>query len=143
MAKYIPKLAGKIIDIDGPRVMFTRKFSTGSGGVFQAHIGLPVFLHDIFQTDKDTEMVIEFSVGGRAKVGRTERVLVKTFESLITVTSRHSDLYMTDLNKVKNFQQYEAKLALKVNPDFWSKFDKQKKEFEIKTTGGVLGGIEG
>lgn len=139
-----PTLAGKIIDIDGPRLYFTRKFSTGVKGVFQAITGTYVFLNDILQTDRDTRAVIEFCVGGRVTVDRNERILVRTPESIVWITPKNnSDLYMSDLEKYDSPGALLGRRNMFPDPARGLDLKRREKEFHIKTTGGVLGGIEG
>lgn len=111
-------LAGKVIDIDGPR-LYTDRLSDRSW--YQAYMGMATFLNERLRTDDKTQAVIQFYVGGRAGIGRNSKVEIVTMRSLENVREG----------------------ALKIDSGtFWAKFDKQEKEFRIQTAGGVIG-IEG
>ena len=111
-------LVGRVIDIDGPR-LYTDRLKPSSW--FQAYSGMSTYLSENFRTDKATQAVLEFVVGARAGIGKNTQVRI--------VSSRK-------LEKVVGS-------ALRVDTGtFWAKFDKQDEEFEIQTSGGVIG-IEG
>jgi FecR-like protein len=111
-------LAGKVIDIDGPR-LYTNRLSDKSW--FQGYMGMSTFLNEKLRTDDKTQAVVQFYIGGRAGIGRNSKVEIVSLESLETVKGG----------------------ALKIDSGtFWAKFDKQDKEFQIQTAGGVIG-IEG
>ncbi len=110
---------GKIIDIDGPRLMYTRKFLSGQIGTYQAYPGMVVYLNDHFKADDKTSGAIEFTIGGQANVSRSTEVVV-TGQRDITVVGN----------------QFAIK-AGKV----WQKIDKQKSQVQIQTAGAM--GIEG
>jgi hypothetical protein len=111
-------LAGKVIDIDGPR-LFTNRLTNQSW--FQGYMGMATFLNEKFRTDAETQAVLQFYIGGRAGIGRNSKVEIVTLESIENVKGG----------------------ALKIDSGtFWAKFDKQDKEFQIQTAGGVIG-IEG
>lgn len=55
---------GRVANIEGPRLMFTRKYLSGKVGTFQATVGTEICLNDILETDNDTLAEIEFYIGG-------------------------------------------------------------------------------
>jgi hypothetical protein len=108
---------GKVIDIDGPRLYSNR---LKSQGWFQAYSGMRTFLTERLRTDNQTQAVLEFLVGGRAGIGRNSHVQI--------VTPKEVD---------------ELGSTLRIDAGtFWAKLDRQEKEFQIQTAGGVIG-IEG
>ncbi|MCA9776341.1 MAG: FecR domain-containing protein [Candidatus Eremiobacteraeota bacterium] len=112
-------LAGKVIDIDGPR-LYTDRLSPSSW--YQAYMGMSTFLKEKLRTDQQTQAVIEFSLGGRAGIGRNSSIQIVTLESV---------------------EKLKSGSALRIDSGtFWAKFDKQEEEIQIKTAGGVIG-IEG
>ena len=111
--------AGKIIDIDGPR-LYADRLSPNSW--FQAYMGMATFLQEKLRTDQQTQAVLEFNIGGRAGIGRNSSIQIVTLESIENVKSGS---------------------ALRIDSGtFWAKFDKQEEAIQIKTAGGVIG-IEG
>lgn len=111
--------AGKVIDIDGPR-LYSNRLTEASW--YQAYMGMSTFLKERLRTDGQTQAVIQFYVGGRAGIGRNSSVEIATLKTVEDVKSGG---------------------ALKIDSGiFWAKFDKQEKQFQIQTAGGVIG-IEG
>ena len=114
------RLVGSIIDIDGPRVWFAREYEPGKElRWFQAYVGMKTYLGMAFRADPATTCTLEFIVGGRAVVGRGQTVVI--------VTPKETTLLDDGLNPATRFL---------------NKFDKQDKQFQIQTAGGVIG-IEG
>lgn len=112
-------LVGRVIDIDGPR-LYASRLTPNSW--FQAYQGMVTFLRERLQTDKDTQAAVSFIVGGRAGIGRNTKV---------EIISR------------KDIETVKAAPTLKIDAGtFWAKFEKQEEEFQIQTSGGVIG-IEG
>lgn len=112
-------LAGKVIDIDGPR-LYTDRLSAKSW--YQAYMGMSTFLREKLRTGGETQAVMEFNIGGRAGIGRNSQIQIVTLESVANVGGGKS---------------------LRIDSGtFWAKFDKQDEELQIKTAGGVIG-IEG
>lgn len=113
-------LVGRVIDIDGPR-LYTNRLKDQSW--YQAYMGMSTFLKEKLRTDNATQAVLQFTVGGRAGIGRNSHVEI--------------------LTAVGDIEEVKSGRALKINSGtFWAKFDKQDEEFQIKTSGGVIG-IEG
>lgn len=111
--------AGRIIDIDGPR-LYADRLSASSW--YQAYMGMNTFLQEKLRTDQQTQAVLEFNIGGRAGIGRNSSIQIVTLESVENVKSGS---------------------ALRIDSGtFWAKFDKQEEAIQIKTAGGVIG-IEG
>jgi hypothetical protein len=111
--------AGKVIDIDGPR-LYSNRLTEASW--YQAYMGMSTFLKERLRTDGQTQAVIQFYVGGRAGIGRNSSVEIAT---------------------LKTVEDVQSGGALKIDSGiFWAKFDKQEKQFQIQTAGGVIG-IEG
>ena len=108
---------GKVVDIDGPR-LYTDRLKRASW--FQAYCGMPTLLRERLRTDKETQAVISFLVGGRAGLGRNTKIEI---------------IGQRDVQKVGSGLRIDA-------GTFWAKFDRQDKTFEIRTAGGVIG-IEG
>lgn len=65
---------GRIANIEGPQLMFTRKYLSGKVGTFQAVEGTEIFINDILETDKDTLAEIEFYLGGWCTISYGNKV---------------------------------------------------------------------
>lgn len=133
---------GRVVDIDGGMHWFSRKFSTGSPGVFQLAIGSPLFVGDILQTGSVGIVTIAFDVGGRAVVPSQMRILVFT-EDICSLTGA----FMGDLRSAVQDATSVDDLApsgVSRTLDRWKKeFPGKHKQFAIETAGGVMGGLEG
>lgn len=114
------KKLGKVLDIDGRRLMYKRKFPSGQVGTFQAYPGMKVFLNDHFITDENTLATLEFDIGGRA--------LVSPGTEIVVTGQREIDM-------VGN--QFIIKSG-----KMWAKIDRQNSQLQIQTAGGAMG-IEG
>ena len=108
---------GSVIDIDGPR-LYTNRLK--DQGWFQAYAGMNTFLSERLRTDKQTQAVLRFLVGGLAGIGRNSHIQI--------ISPREVD-------KVGSTMRINA-------GTFWAKLEKQEREFQIQTGGGVIG-IEG
>jgi len=112
-----PSYVGKVVDIDGPRLYSNR---LKSDGWFQAYSGMRTFLSERLRTDKETQAVLEFLVGGRAGIGRSSHIQIVS---------------------PRDVEEYGSTMRINAGT-FWAKMDRQEKEFRIQTAGGVIG-IEG
>lgn len=117
LAQVKPQEVGNVVDIDGPRLYSDR---LKQKGWFQGYAGMRTYLKERLRTDKETQAVLGFLVGGRAGIGPGTQVEIVSPEDI----SRTGSTLRVDKGT------------------FWAKFDKQEKEFRIETSGGVIG-IEG
>ena len=111
------KKVGSVIDINGERLMSSRK---RDGRWFQGHVGMKNFLAERLRTDESTLAVLRFDLGGVAGIGKATEVEITGARSIETLGNWLS---------VKNGL-------------FWAKVDKQNTNLQIKSAGGVIG-IEG
>ena len=108
---------GTVIDVDGPR-LYADRLKRKSW--FQAYSGMPTFLAERLRTDKLTQAVLQFDIGGRAGIGRNSSV---------------------EIISPKDVENYTP--GLKVNSGlFWGNMDRLEGSYQIQTAGGVIG-IEG
>ena len=108
-----PSLVGRVIDIDGPRLKTNR---LKEAKWYQAYPKMNTYLKERMKADDKTTATIEFLAGGRAVVAPGTQIEI--------VGPRKAEI---------------------VSGTVWLKFDKDrlnKEEFEIQTSGGVMG-IEG
>lgn len=159
MAKLI--LIGRVIDIDGPRLMFHHADKHSTDTWYQAHVGMNFYLNDEFRTDSKTQATLAFSCGGRVRVPTMHyKPKVKKSKPKPSIyPNRNSALYpnrnssaypgggisgaylkIVGERKAEIFDPYGARIR---PAKFWSKFDKQEDELRIYTIGGVLGGGDG
>jgi FecR-like protein len=108
-----PTLVGKVIDIDGPRLMTNRLTESRW---YQGYVQMPTFLAERIKADSETSATIQFYIGGRAVISPGTEVELVTMESLQVLRVKSGTV--------------------------WAKFDSQEKELQIQTAGGVMG-IEG
>lgn len=116
-AQTTPEKVGSVIDINGTRLMSSRK---RDGRWFQGHVGMKNFLAERLRTDSETLAVLRFDLGGVAGIGKATEVEITGARSIDTLGNWLS---------VKNGL-------------FWAKVDKQNTNLQIKSAGGVIG-IEG
>lgn len=115
---------GKILSING-RVWLTRKSaSCGDVGNFQVYCNMPVFLNDRFRAEKNADICIEFIIGGQAAI----------YHGYEWVVVGQRDI---------SFVGGSIDAAIMMAGKTWAKVDKQKSQLQIKTSGGVLGGMNG
>lgn len=114
------KRVGYVLDIDGTRLMFTRKYQSRTA-TFQAYKNMQVYIGDIFETDQNTIATIAFAIGGYAVISPKMKIEV---------------VGQRDVEVVGN--QFIIKAGR-----MWHKIDKHNSMLQIQTSGGVLGGIEG
>lgn len=117
LAQESAQRVGSVIDIDGPR-LYTNKFKTKSW--YQAYAGMGTYVSERLRTDKDTQAILEFIVGGRAGIGRNSHVQI---------------ISPDEIERAGSTMRIDA-------GTFWAKLERQEKQFEIRTAGGVIG-IEG
>ena len=110
---------GKVTDIDGKLLTFTRKYPSGTG-TFQCYVGMPVYLGDILETGKNTQAALEFDIGGQAGISPATKIQI---------------VGLRDIEEIGN--QFIVKSG-----KMWAKIDRQKSQLQIQTSGGVIG-IEG
>lgn len=110
--------AGRVVDIDGPRLYTNRVKTTKSW--YQAHTGMRTYLAERLRTDKDTRAILDFNIGGHAGIDRN---------TVIQIVSEG------DVSKSGNSMRVDV-------GRMWAKLDRQEKPLEIRTSGGVIG-IEG
>lgn len=113
LAQDAPKLVGSVVDIDGP-VLMTNRLKEAKW--YQAYPQMKTYLKERMKADEKTTATIEFLVGGRAVISPGTEVEIVTPKD-------------TTVLKIKS-------------GTVWAKFDKQDKQFQIETSGGVMG-IEG
>lgn len=118
--KAMGKRVARVTDIEGKRLMYTRRLPSGGVGTFQAYEGMTVYLNDHLTTDKNTQAALEFDIGGQAGISPDTEIVV---------------IGERDIETVGNM------LVIK-GGKMWSKIDKQKSQLQIQTSGGVIG-IEG
>lgn len=111
---------GYVIDIIGSRLMYIRKYPSGLIGTFQAYNRMPIYLNDHLTTDRKTQAVLEFDIGGQAGISFDTEVVV---------------LGQRNIEVVGN--QLPGKAA-----KMWARIDKRRSQVQIQTSGGVIG-IEG
>lgn len=112
--------AGEIVDIDGHGVWVVRETSAGP----VRYVPVPmtkVYLHDIIETGRHCVVTVDLAAGGIAQFGNGCHG--RMLRSDIMVTRSTIDSLFDWLTK--------PKLA------------GQDKKFEIRTSGGVMGGMEG
>lgn len=107
----------RVLDIDGSRLLTNRR---SADRWFQAYPGMKGYLTERLRTDPDTLAVLQFAIGGEAGLGRNTEVEIIGQRALETVGN---------------------KIVVK-SGQMWAKMDKQKKQLQIQTGGGVIG-IEG
>ena len=93
---------GKIEEITGPLLKFTRRFSSGQQGVFKAYAGMPVFIDEILQTDEVTTAVVKLFKGGRISMGTKQRAAVVSPERMRDITPAEIGLTMCDLSEFES-----------------------------------------
>ncbi len=107
----------RVLDIDGTRLLTNRR---SADRWFQAYPGMKGYLTERLRTDQDTLAVLQFAIGGEAGLGRNTEVEIIGQRALETIGN---------------------KIVVK-SGQMWAKMDKQKKQLQIQTGGGVIG-IEG
>lgn len=117
-AQNSPTLVGSVVDIDGPR-LYTNRLTTE--GWYQGYSGMKTFLSERLRTDNRTQAIIQFLVGGLAGIGKNSQVQIVTPKD---VSSTAGSTMRIDAGT------------------FWAKLERQEKQFQIETSGGVIG-IEG
>ena len=123
------RLVGSVVDIDGPRLEFTRRYPDRQFiGWFQVAPGMKTYLGDVFRTSPTTTATLEFLVGGRA---------VLRPRSLFRIVTPK------DVTELDFSGPMAPGLLHSAAGYVWEMFDKQDKSFQIQTAGGVLGGREG
>lgn len=152
------RLVGRVLDIDGPRMMFTRPNAPSfRGRWFVAVPGMDVFLNDEFQTDGTTIAKIEFASGGRATIpplGYNRKPAGKKTKKISIYPDRSNPIYpqrtMMPIGRVHDFPYVKVvgsrRLAL-VKPnwclafprDFWAHFAKEREEDFYMGGGGIEG----
>ncbi|HEV2765963.1 MAG TPA: hypothetical protein VGV38_23460 [Pyrinomonadaceae bacterium] len=118
--KTMGSKVGVVLDIDGQRLMYTRRNPSGRVGTYQAYEGMAVHLNDHFKTDPNTVATLEFLIGGRAVVSPDTELVVLGDREVSVVGNQ---------------------IIIKAGK-MWAKVDKQKSQLQIQTAGGVIG-IEG
>lgn len=111
-----PKM-GRVLDIDGPRLMYRRRLPSGNVGNFQAYERMPVHLNDHLETDGRTTAALEFTIGGRAVISPGTKIVVNGHREIDTV----GNAFLVTSGKI------------------WAKVDRQKSQLQIQTSGGVTG----
>ena len=107
------KQVGSVLDIDG-KILMTNRLQEMTW--YQAYPAMKTYLKERMKTDEDTTATIEFLVGGRAVIAPGTEVEITTPKDTTILNIKSGSV--------------------------WAKFDKQDKEFQIQTAGGVMG-IEG
>lgn len=107
------KQVGSVIDIDGP-VLMTNRLKEGKW--YQGYPRMKTYLKERLMADPKTTATIEFLVGGRAVISPGTEVEILTPKDITVLKIKKGTI--------------------------WAKFDKQDKQFQIQTAGGVMG-IEG
>ena len=91
-------------------------------GRFQAVEGMKLLLHDQVEAGRDSRVTIAFKLGGQAVL---RPGMVVEIVSPTDAVDQASFLFRGKPGSV------------------WAKFKEQKKEFQIQTAAGTLGGLEG
>jgi len=125
------KLVGSVVDIDGPRLEFTRRSPVGIVyGWYQAIPGTKIYLNDIFRTQPHTTGTIEFLIGGRA-------VLPPGTVNQVVTPKDITEVY----DPTEPLRAQMNRRSAKKLWEFLDRFDKQDKVFHIQSAGGAT--IEG
>lgn len=107
--------AGSVVDIDGPRMDYIRNHRR-----FQSFVGQYTRIGDIFITDKHTVSMLEYSVGGRSRIG-SDQIAQIVSPNEVVFANKYPD---------------------RPDPNMIRQIIRQDQVFEIQTSGGVIG-IEG
>lgn len=142
------QFVGSVVDIDGPRLMYRRPAREQSGGGwFQAYEGMKVYIGDEFRTDRNTQAVLEFIVGGRAGIPKMRYQPMKKANSNPSIyPNRKSPIYPGGASRAAYVKVVSPNDITLFDPHgkyifsakFWSKFEKPEVIYELGR-----GGIEG
>ncbi|MCB1023786.1 MAG: hypothetical protein KDB79_05330 [Acidobacteria bacterium] len=98
-------IVATLISVEGPKLMYSRRFSTGDSEFYLAKAGLQIHLYDVFQTNEFTKAVIRFNSGKRVQIDSGKRILISARESIIDATFGTIDPDMRDLYKYETFDE--------------------------------------
>lgn len=107
----------RVLDIDGNALLTDKRTSNRW---FQAYRGMDSYLKERMRTDAKTQATLSFFIGGQAGIAPGSEIVI---------------IGQRDIDVVGNQVELTA-------GKMWAKFDKQKSQLQIKTSGGVIG-IEG